>query len=333
MIIKSYELKNFLGKKNNIFLFYGPNTELIEEIISKDIKPAFLEKIYKYDELEVLSNRDSFETELLNQSFFENDKLIIINRVTDKLLDLIKYLTEKKVPDIKIVLKSGILEKKSKLRNFFEKSKELIIIPFYEDTYQTLSILAQNFLKENNIKISTQNVNYILEKTKGSRLNLKNELEKIKSLSQSKSNIEFEDLLKITCSSEDYKISELTDHCLAKNKNKTINILNENNSTVEDNILILKSFLFKLKRLEKIKKEIEIKKNQDQAIASYRPSIFWKDKDIVKKQLNVLSINDIRYYIKKVNKVELLVKKNANLSKEITNNFIFETINHTSSLI
>ena len=171
------------------------------------------------------------------------------------------------------------------------------------------------------------------DKTKGNRSNLKNELVKIKSLSQSKSLIEFDDLVKITSSSEDYKISELTDHCLAKNKNKIINILNENNSSMEDNILILKSFLHKLKRLKKLKKEIEINKNPDQAISSYKPLIFWKEKDIIKKQLNCLTIDDIKSYIKKINKLELLIKKNSNLSSEITNNFIFETITRSNNLI
>ena len=183
-------------------------------------------------------------------------------------------------------MKARVLEKKSKLRNFFEKKNDLIIIPFYEYNYQTLLFLAQKFFNENKIKISTQNINFILEKSKGSRINLKNELTKIKNFSQNKQKIEFNDLLKITSSAEDYKISELTDQCLAKNKNKIINILNENNQSMEDNILILKSFLYKLKRLKKLKEEIETKKNQEQVISEYKQAIFWKDKDIIKKQLN-----------------------------------------------
>ncbi len=333
MIVKSYELKKFLKKEKNLFLFYGPNSELINEVITKDIKTSFSKNIYNYEEVEVLSDKETFELNLFNESFFEKEKLIIINRVTDKILEFIKEIAEKKNEDVIIILKSGILEKKSKLRNFFEKTNDLIIIPFYEDNHQTLHILAQNFFKENNIKISPQNINFILEKAKGSRLNLKNELVKIKNFCGNKSSIEFDELLRLTSSAEDYKISELTDHCLARNKNKTINILNENNSTVEDNILILKSFLYKLKRLEKLKKEIEIKKNTDQVISSYKPLIFWKDKDIIKKQLNILSRKDIKSFIKKINKLELLVKKNANLSSEITNDFIFETINQANNSI
>ena len=332
MIIKSYELKKNLNKNINIFLFYGQNSELINETIQKEITTVFTKNSYSYEENEILSNKSAFEESVFNKSFFENEKLIIINRVTDKILELIKDIKEKEDNDLKIILKSGVLEKKSKLRNFFEKNNDLIIIPFYEDNHKTLMSFAQNFCKKNKIKISTENINFVLEKTKGDRLNLKNELEKIKNFSQSKLSVEFDDLLKIISSSEDYKISELTDHCLAKNKQKTIKILNDNNSSVENNILILKSFLYKLKRLEKLKKEIEIKKNQDQVISAYKPSIFWKDKDIIKKQLNTLSMNDIKSFIKKINALELLIKKNASISNEITNNFIFETIENTNNL-
>ncbi len=333
MIVKSYDLKKFLNKKTNIFLFYGQNSELIEETIQKNIKTSFTNNIYNYEEAEILSDKNAFEESIFNKSFFESEKLIIISRVSDKILELVKDILEKKDEDLKIILKSGVLDKRSKLRSFFEKDNNLVIIPFYEDNHQTLMFLAQNFCKEHKIKISTQSINFILEKTKGNRSNLKNELVKIKSLSQSKSLIEFDDLVKITSSSEDYKISELTDHCLAKNKSKIINILNENNSSMEDNILILKSFLHKLKRLKKLKKEIEINKNPDQAISSYKPLIFWKEKDIVKKQLNCLTIDDIKFYIRKINKLELLIKKNSNLSSEITNNFIFETITRSNNLI
>ena len=333
MIIKSFELKNYTKKNIKIYLFYGQNSELINETIERDIKPFFSKNLYNYEETEILSNKNSFQEGLFNKSFFEQDKLIIINRVTDKLLELIEDLEEKKNDDITIILKSGILEKKSKLRNFFEKNKTLIIIPFYEDNYQTLYILAETFFKQNKIKISNQNINYILEKTKGNRMNLKNELNKIKSFCQNKPSIEIEDIIKITSSVEDYKISELTDHCLAKNKKKTIDILNENTKSVEDNILILKSFLYKLKRLKKLKEKAIIDKNLDQVISSYRPPIFWKDKEIIKKQLTFYSDKEISFLIKKINNLELTLKKNSGISNQIMNNFILERLEKSNSLI
>ena len=309
MIVKHYELKNNLGKKINYFLLYGQNTGLIEDTIDNDLKPAFPSNIFKYDEIDILSDTNNFKESLFNKSFFENDKLIIINRVSDKIFNLIEEICEIKDQNLKIILKAGVLDKKSKLRNFFEKHKDLIIVPFYEDTYQSLIILAQSFFKKNNIKISIQNINFIVEKSKGNRINLKNELEKIKNLNPKNLSIEFNDILKLTSTAEEYAVSELTDNCLLKNKKKTTYILNENNPSNEDNILILKSFLYKLKRLKKLKKQLEKNINQDQVISSYRPSIFWKDKEIIKKQLNVWSLQDIKEFIKKVNNLELEIKK------------------------
>jgi DNA polymerase-3 subunit delta len=193
--------------------------------------------------------------------------------------------------------------------------------------------IAQNFFIKNQIKISPQIISHLVEKSKKDRVNLKNELEKIKIFYQKKSSIQFSDILKLTTSAENYDVSELTDQSLAKNKKKVVNIMNENISTTEGNILILKSFLYKLKRLLKLKKKIEIEKNHDLVISSFKPTIFWKDKDIIKKQLNTLSVNDIKSFIKKINELELLIKKNSSLSNKITNNFILETVERPSSLI
>ena len=326
MIIKHYELKNNLKVKNNYFLLYGQNSGLIEEIIDKDLKPIFSKNIFKYDESEILSDISAFKEGLVNKSFFENDKLIIINRVSDKILDIIKEIYDKEDENLKVILKSGNLEKKSKLRNFFEKSKNLIIVPFYEDTHQSLLFVAQSFFKENKIKISPQNNNYIIENSKRNRINLKNELEKIKNFSQKKLSVELNEIIKLTNLAENYNISELTDQCLAKNRKKTLNILNENNPSPEDNILILKNFLYKLKRLKKLKIELENKKNTDDVISSYKPPIFWKDKDMIKQQLKIWSLPQIKSLINKTNDMELLIKKNFQASNQIINNFILEKL-------
>ena len=326
MIIKHYELKNNLKGKNNFFLLYGQNSGLVEEVIDKDLKPIFSKNIFKYDESEILSDISAFKEGLFNKSFFENDKLIIINRVSDKILDIIKEIYDKEDENLKVILKSGNLEKKSKLRNFFEKSKDLIIVPFYEDTHQSLLFVAQSFFKENKIKISPQNINYIIENSKGNRINLKNELEKIKNFSQKKLSVELNEIIKLTNLAENYNISELTDHCLARNRKKTLNILNENNPSPEDNILILKNFLYKLKRLKKLKLELENKKNTDAVISSYKPPIFWRDKDIIKQQLKIWSLPQIKSLINKTNDMELLIKKNSQASNQIVNNFILEKL-------
>ena len=310
----------------NFYLFYGSNIGQIEEVINNMLKPKFSKNIYNYDENEIISNISEFEENILNKSFFDNEKLIIINRGSDKILKIIENLLQKNITGTVIVVKTNILEKKSKLRNFFEKNSETICTPFYEDNYQSLMIIAQNFFVQNKIKISPQNINFIVEKSRKNRIILRSELDKIKIFCKKKLSIELNDILKLTNSSENYNISELTDQCLAKNTKKTIHILNENISSIEDNILILKSFLYKLKRLKKLKEEIEIKKNSELAISSFKPPIFWKEKDIIKQQLKILSLADIQMFIKKINYLELLIKKNSNLSNQIVNNFILETV-------
>ena len=333
MIVKFYNLKKNLEKEINFYLLYGKNTGLIEDTINNILKPSFSKNIFYYDELEILSNLDSFREKIFNNSFFENGKLIIINRVSEKLLKIIQELIEQKTKDLKVIIKCGALEKKSKLRNFFEKNNETVIVPFYEDDNQTLMIIAQKFFKEKKIKISSENINYIVRRSIGDRISLKNELEKIANYSQEKLTIGSKEILKLTNSTENYSISELTDQCLARNIKKTINILNENIPSIEDNILILKSFLYKLKRLKKIKEELEIKKDQEQVISSFKPPIFWKDKEIIKQQLKTLSLNEIKLFIKKVNNLELMIKKNSQISNQIINDFILEKIKLPNNLI
>ena len=331
MIIKNFDLKNNLKKNINFYLLYGPNNGLIEDTINQVLKPNFSKNIYNYDESEILSNVDNFKETVLNKSFFDNDKLIIISRATDKILKIIEEIQEKKIGDLKIIIKANILEKKSKLRNFFEKNTNTIIVPSYEDNSQTLIYLAQNFLKNKKIKISPQNINFIIERSKGSRINLKNELEKIASYSEKKLSINLDEIIKITNTSNNYDASELTDNCLALNKKKTLMILNENNASLEDNIIILKTFLYKLKRLKKLKVELNSKKDLDFVLSSYKPPIFWKDKNLIKNQLQIWSLEQIKSLIKKINNLELLVKKNSQISNQLMNNFILEKLDRVNN--
>ena len=327
MIVKYFDLKKEIKNNNNFYLLYGPNTGLIEETINNTLKPNFSKNLYYHDEKDILSNEDEFKEGILNQSFFDKDKLIIINRATDKILNIIKEIIDKKIEDLKIIIKSEILEKKSKLRNFFEKNNNTIIVPFYEDNYQSLLVLAQNFIKEKKIKISSQNINFIIERAKGKRINLKNELEKIAIYCLKKQSINFEEILKLTNLAENYNISDLIDQCLVGNKKKTIQILNENNPSTEDNILIVKNFLYKLKRLKKLKESLELNKNTEIILSSYKPPIFWKDKEIIKQQLKVWTLKKIKDQIKEINELENQIKKNSQISNLTVNNFIFNSLN------
>ena len=327
MIIKHFELNKRNLKKQKYFLFYGNNKGLIEETVEKIIKPL-KNNVFKYDESEIIKDKESFEEKIANKSFFENERLIIINRSTDKISKIIEEIIEKNLDDIVIALISDTLEKKSKLRNLFEKNKDTICVPFYEDNIQSLNLIASNFLREKKISLSQQNINLITERCRGDRINLHNELQKIQNYSLSKKTIETKDILKLTNLSENFDIGELVDNALAKNQKKTLYILNENNFASEESILILRIFINKLKRLLKISSEIKIKNNIDNAIASYKPPVFWKDKDLLKKQIQLWSYDKIQELFIEVNNIELLVKKNPDNSTNLVTDFILNQANN-----
>ncbi len=330
MIVKSFELDK-IKIKSDFFLFFGENQGYKNEVIKNKFQIKYKESTYNYDESEVLINTENFFNNILSKSFFENEKLIIINRVTDKILNVVEELMEKKVEDLVIILNANALEKKSKIRKLFEKSKETICIAFYEDNSQTLSSFANNFFRSCKIPISQEAINLMVQRARGDRLNLKNELEKIKSYLGVKKKIDLADILKLTNLAENYNVSELVDSCLSKNKRKTINILNENNYTLEDCILIIRTFLMKSKRLVKLSNEFEKTNNIDATILSSKPPIFWKEKEIVKQQLKSWSLAEFKELIYQINKIELLIKKHNNNSITILFNFIIETASPINS--
>ncbi len=326
MIFKVYELEKLDLNKNKYFLFYGENQGHKNEIIEKKFKSTHSDSIYQYDENDVLNNRENFFNTILNKSFFENTKLIIINRSTDKIKDIIEEIIEKKIDDSIFILNSNTLEKKSKLRSFFEKDKKTVCAPFYEDNIQTLSAILSQFFRSKKIPIAQESLNLIVQRCRGDRQNLKNELGKIESFLIDKKKFKIEDLLKLTNLAENYDVSELIDNCLAKNKKRTINILNENNYSIEDCILIIRTFLMKSKRLLKLTQELEIKKDINKTISAFKPPIFWKDKEVVKQQMNSWTSNNIKKLIYRTNEIEYLIKKNSNNSINILSDFIIEQV-------
>ena len=331
MIIKFFELNKIDLKKNKIFLFYGENEGLKNQIIENNYKRKYLKNTFYYDENEVLKNSDDFLNNILSKSFFENEKLIIINRATDKLIEIIDEIVNKEIDDLVLILNSGALEKKSKIRSFFEKKKEIICVPFYEDNNQTLSAIVNKFFRENKIPISQQSMNLIVNRCRGDRQNLNNELNKIESFVAGKKKIEISEILKITNLAENYSVSELVDNCLAKNKTKTLSILRENNYSADDCIVIIRTMLTKSKRLLRIIREIKTTNDIDSAISSIKPPVFWKDKQIVKNQIQKWSYKNIQQLIFNINDIELLIKKNSLISLNILSDFIIAQTAITSN--
>jgi DNA polymerase-3 subunit delta len=330
MIFKSYEIGKINPNINHLILFYGKNEGLKNEALNILIKNK--NNVSNYEEKEILDNENVFIENILSKSLFEENKSVVIKRATDKILKIIEILHSKNLEDTKIIINSENLEKKSKLRSFFEKDKKLICIPFYPDNDQTLSKLTYSFLRDKKISISPSNINLIVAKCSGDREALLNEIQKIEYFSKNGKKIDSENILRLINLNENHSISELIDNCLAKNKKKIINILNENNFNNEDCIMIARSFLIRAKKLLILSTTFEINKNIDLTISSAKPPIFWKEKEITKQQINKWKSENIKKLIYSLSELELQIKKNANNSINLITDFILhQSSSETSS--
>ena len=321
MIYKSFEIKNINFDKFKIFLFYGKNDVQKEEAVN------YLKnnnEFFSYEQNEVIEKKESFFNEIYTKSLFGEKKIIIIKRVTDKILNIIEEIEIKKIEDTKIVLIADILEKKSRLRLKFEKEKYLVCAPFYPDTRETLLRLASSFFKANKISISHSTINTIIDKTNEDRSALINEIEKIKLYTINDKKIDDKNILKLVNLNENHGISELIDNCLLKNKTKTIKILNDNNFNNDDCILVTRIFLNKSKKIHELSKKYENNNDINLTISSARPPIFWKDKENIKQQVLNWTTKGLKELLFDISEIELLIKKNINNSVNILTNFIIE---------
>ena len=323
MIIKSFEISKKKFDKENFFLIYGENEGHKNEII-KFLEKNFNRNTEKFDEAQILSDSELFYEKIFNQSLFEKEKIVIISRCSDKICEIIENIIEKKDADIKFILNANVLEKKSKLRNLFEKRRELVIVPTYKDSSITLVDIAKKFFNNYKISISQETINLLVNRCNGDRGHLKSELDKILIYIHDKKSINLEEIYKLTNLSENFSINELVDTTLSKNSQKASEIINESNYKSEDGILILRIFLQKAKRLlnlyEKQKKNISL----DNLIDNYKPPIFWKDKPIVRKHLENWSKPRIEDLIININKTETFLKRNGSISLMLVFNFIYE---------
>ena len=322
MIFKNYQLNKLNFDNYNLYLFYGKNEGFQNEIIQEYFIKSFKGEIIKYDENEVLNNNQIIIEEILNKSLFCEKKILIVSKTTDKSVKIIEEVLDKNFSDVKIICKSGALEKKSKLRNFFEKNNKTVIVPFYEDDTKSLLPIINNFIRKNEIKISRESINLLIERANGSRDSLHKELEKIYNYSISDKNLQHEIVKKLTNLSENIDVNELVDQFLIKNTKQVTKILNENNYSDEDCILILRMILIKSKRLLAIIEKYNEVKNIDEVITNIRPPVFWKDKERVKKQANNWDFNELKRKIYQISEIETLVKTNSKNSLNIVSNFI-----------
>ena len=331
MILKSLNLDQSI--KYNYFLIFGENDGIKDELINLNFLSKFKDNNYRTSEKDLLANIENFFNHIFTKSFFDKEKLIIVTDVSDKIYETIFEIIEKSPPDIKIILIGGLLEKKTKLRKLFEKEKNLVCVPCYKDNLQSISNLIRNFFNQRKITVSQEIINFLINQTNGNRKNLKNELNKIDMLINGKLKINITDIQNLVKSDENYDLNELIESCLSLNKKKALSILNENNFNQEDNIRILKIFLHKLKRLKNLLSQNKNNNNLEITINNYRPPIFWKDKDALKRQLKIYSLIEINKIIKNLNELEVKLKQRPQVSNQIIANFIIDKLNFTNNSI
>ena len=326
MIVKTFEINKKKLDKQNFFLVYGENEGLKKEVI-QNLQKNLNGNIDNCDEAQILMGKEIFYEKIFNQSLFEKEKVIIINRCSEKIYELIENILEKDISDTKIILNANILEKKSKLRNLFEKNKDLIVIPTYKDTSIGLLEIARKFFYDYKISISQEAINLLVSRCNGDRGHLKSELDKVLTYMHGRKDINLEEIYKLTNLSENIGINELVDNSLSKNYKKTSEIINESNYKLEDGMIILRTFLQKAKRLLNIYEKQDSNASFEGLINDYKPPIFWKDKPIVKRQLENWSKSKIENLINNINKTETYFKKNSHIGLILVFNFVYETSN------
>ena len=327
MILKYFELNKLNFNVVNFLLFHGKNEGYKNEEIKK-ITKILKRTIVNYDEKQIIENIDEFFENNLNKSFFDDEKIILINRCTDKIIKVIEELIDKKVNDTIFILNTEALEKKSKLRNFFEKSKsQLVSIAFYPDNFDTLFKIAQQTTKVKKILLSNECLNILVNKCANDRKNLLNEIEKIELYSRDKKKISNEEVFRLINLSENHSINELINYCLVKNQKKLFNILNENIFSNEDCIIIIRTLLKKSKNLLNLVNLYQSNKNIEATINNAKPPIFWKEKNIVKDQINLWTSEKLKKLIVEINDIEYQIKKNSFNSINFTTNFLLEKSN------
>jgi len=327
VILKSYEIEKKLPdlSKYNIFLLYGENVGLKKDIKNKiEIEINKKENSTEFlslNENEIISDEEILYNSIYSGSLFANKKMIIINNGTDKIIKYIEDIYEKYPENLIIIIFADILEKKSKLRNFFEKNSTAVCVPCYLDSSRDLEIILIKEFKKNNITASRESINILIEKSNNDRDNLKNEIEKIKAFALNKKNLDVEEIKSIVNFSGEYKSDNLINECLSGNITQYKKILSELYVNTVNHIFLLRILYNKIKKLLDIKKSDDKSKNIDDLINSARPPIFWKDKPIVKKQLSIWKLNDLMKIVNEINNIELLCKKNPLLAKAIFFNF------------
>ena len=314
MIYKSYSVEeNIRSISGKIFLFYGENLGLQNDLKNKIRNLDNKALIKNFNQEEILADENKFFNELLNQSLFEDKKIFFINQTNDKILELIKEIEIKKDSQ-NVFLFSELLDKRSKLRNFFEKSSTLGIVACYADNEISLKKIILDKLK-GYTGLSSQNINIIIENCGLDRSKLNNELIKIATFFKNKiiDTDKLEALL-------NFKVNDnfdlLKDQALVGDKTKTNKLISDTILENEKNIFYLSIINQRLMKLLEVNKNTR-DGNIEGAINKIKPPIFWKDKALFSLQARKWNKVKLRKMLHKTYKIELKIKSNSQVSQSL----------------
>ena len=327
MIIKSYEIEKNVKKfiDYNFFLLYGENEGLKKDIkksitLGLDNDNSSIELLSFYEN-DIIHNEKKFYNSIFSTSLFSDKKIIIIKNATDKIISQINNIVEEWPENQSLIISSVILDKKSKLRNFFEKNKKTLCIPCYLDNEKSLEIIAKVELKKDNIILSQESINLLIEKSNGDRDNLKNEIEKIQAFALNNKKIGYDEVKSLTNFSGEYKSDSLINECLCGNVLQYKKNLSEVYTNTINQVLLLRILNNKIQRLLNMKKMQAEYSNLDSLLGASKPPVFWKDKPLIKKQLTIWCTDDLQKTSSEISNIEILCKKNPQISKIIFFNF------------
>ena len=315
MIIRSYDLNNTFQKiiNYNLCLLYGENLGMMDDFKKEIIKKSKNLSLVKKNQDEILKQTEFFFNELFNKSLFEEKKIFFISQADDKILDLLQSIKDK-IDTNKIFLFSGILNKTSKLRNYFEKSKEYPVIPCYPDDELGIKKIITSRLTTFK-GLDRECINAIQESSNNDRIKLNNELNKIETCFLDKK-IELKSLYKLLNSNVNEDLNELTNAALSGNKEKTNKLLSETIIQDDKSLFFLNILNHRLNRLSDLI-NLGIKSNIDQALKLIRPQIFWKDKNNFIEQSKKLNKNKINKILKQTYNLEFKIKSSSSYNNQV----------------
>ena len=317
MILKSYIIEKNESTLDDYksILIYGENQGLREELKNIIKKKNTDSEIINLFQDEIINNKNILFDETNNVSLFSTKKIIFVHEATDKIFNQIEEILAKPINDLKIIVLANTLEKKTKLRNIYEKNKKFAVVPCYLDNEMTLSFYINKRLK--NVKgVNQEIINLLINNSNSDRKAISNEIKKIVSYG-SKKEINYETVQKLINIKSDTAFSKIRDASLTGDKKKVNQLLSEVEFRNEDIFMYLYSLntrVLKLYEIHNINKDV---RDIELSIETLKMKIFWKDKPIFINQLKKWDIEKLQKILLKIGNIEQSLKTDSNIRNDI----------------